>query len=576
MDLFHRREIRVKIHIVQKGDTLWKIAKKYGVNFEELKKMNSQLSNPDMIMPGMKVKVPTSGGMIKKETPVGQKPAAGVNLGAKKEMPIAEHPFTKEKPKEMPIIQAPIKEAPIIKEAPKAPYTPKMPIIPEIDINNYYTMNMASMTVKEAPQLPPQPVVKEVPKQEVPPPAPVCPPPPVQQPICEPECVPITPIMPGTGFCPPVDPLMPYPPVAGAGMPFPSGSPIPAVPGVGPAAPGTAYIPPQFEDESSSFMPQISAMNPGFVPGGVGGQLPPGGIPVQPSYLPPGAPQVSAGNPGYPTGVYPGVGYPGYPEMQTGYPSGGYPGYPEMQAGYPGGGYSGYPEMQAGYPSGSYPGYPEGQSVNPGGYPGGSYPNTEIQGGYPGGFYPGNLGAPGGFPQAAYPTNYAVPSPGYPTGPYPGREPGEYAGSAYQGYPGGQQYPAQAFRPDFTNQAFYPPYGPPAGGMPNGQIPYGYPPTGPAKLNESTEAGTQFAGESPNPAHGGKLPVSTGNLGDCGCGTPQQEPQKFVPTTPPVYMAPFTAPSVDTQPPFMNPYGMGPMGTPYGYQRDEESDEADS
>ena len=60
MDLCIGGEIRVKIHIVQKGDTLWKIAKKYGVNFEELKKMNSQLSNPDMIMPGMKIKVPTA------------------------------------------------------------------------------------------------------------------------------------------------------------------------------------------------------------------------------------------------------------------------------------------------------------------------------------------------------------------------------------------------------------------------------------------------------------------------------------------------------------------------------------
>ncbi len=48
----------MKIHIVQKGDTLWKIAKKYGVSFDELKKMNAQLSNPDMIMPGMKIKIP--------------------------------------------------------------------------------------------------------------------------------------------------------------------------------------------------------------------------------------------------------------------------------------------------------------------------------------------------------------------------------------------------------------------------------------------------------------------------------------------------------------------------------------
>ena len=54
----------MKIHIVQKGETLWSIAKKYGVNFDELKKMNAQLSNPDMVMPGMKIKVPASAGAV--------------------------------------------------------------------------------------------------------------------------------------------------------------------------------------------------------------------------------------------------------------------------------------------------------------------------------------------------------------------------------------------------------------------------------------------------------------------------------------------------------------------------------
>ncbi|WP_138415560.1 SafA/ExsA family spore coat assembly protein [Aquibacillus sediminis] len=57
----------MKIHVVQSGETLWKIAQKYGVDFEELQQMNSQLSNPDMIMPGMKIKVPTSTKQVKKE-----------------------------------------------------------------------------------------------------------------------------------------------------------------------------------------------------------------------------------------------------------------------------------------------------------------------------------------------------------------------------------------------------------------------------------------------------------------------------------------------------------------------------
>lgn len=67
----------VKIHIVKKGDTLWKIAQHYGVNFEELKNANQQLTNPDMLMPGMKIKIPSGavhaktkeGAMPKKEMP---------------------------------------------------------------------------------------------------------------------------------------------------------------------------------------------------------------------------------------------------------------------------------------------------------------------------------------------------------------------------------------------------------------------------------------------------------------------------------------------------------------------------
>lgn len=48
----------MQVHTVQKGDTLWKIAKMYGVDFEELKAANPQLTNPDLIMPGMKILIP--------------------------------------------------------------------------------------------------------------------------------------------------------------------------------------------------------------------------------------------------------------------------------------------------------------------------------------------------------------------------------------------------------------------------------------------------------------------------------------------------------------------------------------
>ena len=50
----------MKIHIVQKGDTLWNLAQKYNVDFNELKSLNSQLSNPELIYPGMKIKIPSA------------------------------------------------------------------------------------------------------------------------------------------------------------------------------------------------------------------------------------------------------------------------------------------------------------------------------------------------------------------------------------------------------------------------------------------------------------------------------------------------------------------------------------
>lgn len=50
----------MKIHIVQKGDTLWEISQKYNVDFEELKEMNAHLASPDMIMPGMKIRIPSA------------------------------------------------------------------------------------------------------------------------------------------------------------------------------------------------------------------------------------------------------------------------------------------------------------------------------------------------------------------------------------------------------------------------------------------------------------------------------------------------------------------------------------
>lgn len=118
----------MKIHIVQKGDTLWEIAKKYDVDFEELKKINSQLSSPDMIMPGMKVKVPSSKKAVKKEE---------MKL-KEQQKPHVEQPYNDISPKPLPMlkeddhkkakevkVEMPTKPLPQMQELPQMPKMPE-------------------------------------------------------------------------------------------------------------------------------------------------------------------------------------------------------------------------------------------------------------------------------------------------------------------------------------------------------------------------------------------------------------------------------------------------------------------
>lgn len=49
----------MKIHIVEKEETLTDIAKKYHTDFEKLIKLNPQIANSNIIMPGMKIKIPS-------------------------------------------------------------------------------------------------------------------------------------------------------------------------------------------------------------------------------------------------------------------------------------------------------------------------------------------------------------------------------------------------------------------------------------------------------------------------------------------------------------------------------------
>ncbi|MEH7442312.1 SafA/ExsA family spore coat assembly protein [Bacillus sp. JJ1122] len=313
----------MKLHIVQKGDTLWKIAKKYGVNFEELKKMNAQLSNPDMIMPGMKIKVPTGGGNIKKEAPIsGGTPQAKINMGGKKEMPIAkEKPISmpevkkeapvKELPKEAPVKEQPKMEIPKMElpkqEAPKPikkeeavkPYTPKMPkqIMPEIDINNYYMLNMSNMQLPPKPQPQPKAQPKEQPKAL-----------PKEQPKA--QLKPQLPPKPENIF-PEIKPEV-KPEVKPQAKPMPKAEVKPSV---------KSEIKPNIKIEKNDFMDESPSMMP-FIQGG---------------YQQPMIPYPYNCYPGAPSMTGPGYGYPGTQQMMP---------YPQVQGAmnYPGQ----YPGMMPG------------------------------------------------------------------------------------------------------------------------------------------------------------------------------------------------------------------------------------
>ncbi|TCP99680.1 SafA/ExsA family spore coat assembly protein [Serpentinicella alkaliphila] len=52
-------EASTQSHTVVSGDTLWKIAQKYQVGVSELVNINTQLQNPDLIYPGMRITIPS-------------------------------------------------------------------------------------------------------------------------------------------------------------------------------------------------------------------------------------------------------------------------------------------------------------------------------------------------------------------------------------------------------------------------------------------------------------------------------------------------------------------------------------
>lgn len=476
-DFFRGGLCTVKIHIVQKGDTLWKIAQKYGVDFNELKHVNTQLSNPDMIMPGMKIKIPTGSVPVKKQGNPYTKEEVSFSHLVPKEMPKQVSPVqmplptpvpvapkempqqiipTPVVPKEMPVPQSIPKEVP--KEAPivQLPPMPPMPIEqPEIDYNieqnmYNYTFNIPTfptMPQKEAP-------VKEMPEvvagvsTEEPVAPPTMPAQPMPQAPASYPCVPMTGLMPGTGLpfgyqpmpCPP----FPCPPVAvpygmQPGMYNPAGfGAMPEMQGTPYTPQPTAVSPAMFDDEGNDGSEQ---MYPGLAP--ISAPVAPINAPIAPiGQMAAAGGDCGCGGPkmgpvgygGGPIAGYGGIPTTGYGSMPAGFsgvPAAGYGGIPMPgYGGVPVAGYGGIPAVgYGGIPPAGYGGAPgTGYGGAPAGFSGvpttgyGGIPTTGYGGvpsGY-GGAPVGNMGVPtgyGGMPTTGFgatPAGFGAPQTGLP------------------------------------------------------------------------------------------------------------------------------------------------------------------
>lgn len=141
---------KVRIHIVQKGDTLWKIAKEYGISFEDLKRLNVHLANPDYIVPGMEIILPER---IHKEAPV--QPMQHVKESVKKEVPKPTPPAAPAppaKPVPMPMQEPQMIPIPYPMPMPMPMPQPQMWMQPPLEMNWNQQLIMPQT---EQPALPP-------------------------------------------------------------------------------------------------------------------------------------------------------------------------------------------------------------------------------------------------------------------------------------------------------------------------------------------------------------------------------------------------------------------------------------
>lgn len=157
----------VRIHIVQKGETLWRIAKHYGIGLDELKRLNAHLANPDYIVPGMEIVLPetATAGMTATTT--------GTKASMTKEQltaPVAPAPVAPVVPKAVQTAPKEIMTQPQpVKEVPKVIETAPLPApapVPQFNFDFAPQMQFPQPPMQPMPQ--PQPIFIELPQQPMP------------------------------------------------------------------------------------------------------------------------------------------------------------------------------------------------------------------------------------------------------------------------------------------------------------------------------------------------------------------------------------------------------------------------
>lgn len=158
------------VHIVQKGDTLWKIAKQHQIPFDEIKRLNAHLANPDYIVPGMEIFLPDIQNAPKSNKEIPIEPQVI-------QMPMPQQPPKKEMPmKETPRPTVPISPPQI---APTAPPPSWLPFPQPVPFPMPYPQQMQPIVMPQQPTAPqtirieqpqmPMPIPIQMPQQPAPP-----------------------------------------------------------------------------------------------------------------------------------------------------------------------------------------------------------------------------------------------------------------------------------------------------------------------------------------------------------------------------------------------------------------------